>query len=183
MRTRIPTCVSPFPNWIFIEITRFPWSGEQRSGTPGPACIAPSGHMLHSSTPVSCPGHRCEFHPPSGLRFPQVCVHSLLCVCVFSSIQVHHMKVRVATTTVRTQHRSITTWTGPVGLSSHPLSVPPAFLLLRPGHCAYVLHFHIRAFQKCYIDGCTQHATFQDWLFPLSRSLIVIYNDRYIVIF
>ena len=102
MRTRIPTCVSPFPNWIFIQITRFPSSGQQRSGTSGPVCIAPSGHMLHSSTPVSCPGHRCEFHPPSGLRFPQVCVHSLLCVCVFSSIQVHHVKVCVATITVKT---------------------------------------------------------------------------------
>ena len=145
---------------------------------PHPACIVPSGHMLHSSTPVSSPGHRCEFNPPSGLRFPPVCVHSFVCVCVcvcvcvFSSMQVHHVKVRVATITVKTF--TVPSPHGPV-LSAFQATLT---LFLQPSYSSglatgYVStvskfgHFSFKSdapasIPKCYIDGCTQYATFQD---------------------
>lgn len=83
MRMSMPTCVSPFPNCIFIEKTIDSHLAESRDqGCSSLRASPPSGHMLHSSTPASSPGHRREFNPPSGLGFPPVCVHSFVCVCV-----------------------------------------------------------------------------------------------------
>ena len=174
MRMSMPTCVSPFPNCIFIEKTIESHLAESRDqGCSSLRASPPSGHMLHSSTPASSPGHRREFNPPSGLGFPPVCVHSFVCVCVCVQFYASSScEASCGHDHSQDMHSSIATWTSPVGLSSHPHSVPPPFLLLRPGHWVCVLHFQIRSFSfksdapasipKCYIDGCTQYAAFQD---------------------
>ena len=109
--------------------------------------------------------------------FPQfACTHLCVClcgcVCVFSSMQVHHVKVRVATITVKTF--TVPSPHGPV-LSAFQATLT---LFLQPSYSSglatgYVStvskfgHFSFKSdapasIPKCYIDGCTQYATFQD---------------------